>query len=169
MWREHTLLWSVHCFHWPRARPWGGPLLPSVWVLSGDRPPRPAPSPTKKQGWGLGGKRIAPRVPEDTGAQDAPWGDFTATPPVYTANRSLQQTSPTPRQRQGSLPGVTGSRVSRGTEVAGVTPVPRAALGAPSLPTSSPRPRPPAHPNARSILLLVWPPGPPRAPGHHRF
>ena len=70
----------------------------------GTRPPRPAPSPTKKQGWEMGGERTAPRVPEDTGvhagALRTPWVDFTSTPPVYTANRGLQQTSPTPRQRQ---------------------------------------------------------------------
>lgn len=70
----------------------------------GPRPTRPAPSPTKKQGWEMGGKRAAPRVPEDTGvhagALRTPWGNFTATPPVYIANRGLQQTSPTPQQRQ---------------------------------------------------------------------
>ena len=57
---------------------------------------------------------------EDTGAQDALGGLYRHASRLHCQPKSPANL-PHPAAEAGSLPGVTGSGVSRGTEVAGVT------------------------------------------------
>lgn len=163
MWREHTLLWSVPLFPLATSSTLGWTLLPSVWVLSGDPSTPPSTKSHQEARLGTGWEKDCSQGPRGHRRSGRPGGTLPPRLP-FTLPTEVSSKPPPPRGRGRKSPGgdrlrgVAGNRGGRSHAFLGQR------LGRPFSPYQlpPPRPRPARHPNARSILLLVWPQPPTR-------
>lgn len=93
-----------HCFHWPRARPWGGPCSPLCLGSVYRDPSHPAQHQVHQEArLGTGWERLLPGSPKDT-VSGRPGGTLPPRLP-FTLPTEVSKPPPHPAAEAGSLRG----------------------------------------------------------------